>query len=179
MAAKQQSSPQPTPAAPAGPSRVEEDIDLWLKDLPEAPEGGGFIDETTPELQGWWDVESKVQIWGVIAGAFQQEGDDGGVRDTVIVKTKYPTMAVPAGQRGDDAKAQMFPAGSLIGIGIRHKLREILNYVEHRGEVFVKPLEQKRIGGGRRMWEFIVRCKGKKSPPPIRPQNPDVGRVPF
>lgn len=176
--AKQQSSPQAS-AAPNAPSQVD-NVSDWTKELPEAPEGAGFLDETTPEIQGWWDVDSKIQIWGTIAGAFQQENDDGSVRDTVIVKIKYPTMAVPAGKRGDDAKPEKFEAGALIGIGIRHKLREILNYVEHRGEVFVKPVEQKKIGGGRRMWEFVVRCKGKKAPPPFRQRNPDVpAGVPF
>jgi hypothetical protein len=170
------SASAPAMAAPTSSGSIED----WVKSIPEAPEGGGFIDETTPELEGWWDVESKVPIWGVIMGAFEQEGDDGSVRDTVIVKIKYPTMAIPAGQRGDDAKAQKFEAGALIGIGIRHKIREILNYVEHRGEVYVKPEQQKRIGGGRRMWEFTVRCKGKKAPPPFRQRNPDnTSPVPF
>ena len=89
-------------------------------------------------------------------------------------------MPRPAISPSDAVIAEKFEAGALIGIGIRHKLREILNYVEHRGEVFVKPVEQKKIGGGRRMWEFVVRCKGKKAPPPFRQRNPDVpAGVPF
>lgn len=147
---------------------------------------GGFQDQTTPEIDGWYKPEigfDKVKkigptILGQVVGRITIENDDGE-RDVVIVKLLQPAKA----QDADDKERTIdLAVGQCLGVGIRYNLRELLSFVEHRGVVKFRPTELQKLKGGRTMWKFQFAAKGKKSAPPAPAKKAEAsadGELPF
>ncbi len=149
--------------------------------------GGGFEDQSTPEIDGWYKPEigyDKTKklgqiVQGKIVGRIVIE-DDNGDRDVVIVKVRQP---VKAQDPEDKDKTIELKLGDCIGVGIRYNLRGLLEYVEHRGEVKFQATEKVNLKGGRTMWKFRYAGKGKKSAPPAPAKTGEPksegGELPF
>lgn len=129
---------------------------------PKPPEG--FRDEGMPDLDAFVDLQacsrSKTPVQGRIVGHLRIKNKAGGMRDVVMVKTRAECF----GKNKGDNEPTKFPAGSVLGLSITHKLRPVLNYVEKRGAVWLMPLNKVEIGSGRTVWNLDgPYCKGEKA----------------
>lgn len=81
----------------------------------------------------------------------------------LAVRLTRPTKAASA----DDSKVSVrLEPGQVLGVSVRYKLNDLLSYVEHQGECWVKCLNKKELKGGHSVWEFEVKVKGEKAAPP-------------
>lgn len=153
----------------------------------EKDEFEGFEDQTTPEIDGWYKPElaynaSKKMgqiVHARVVGRITIENDDGE-RDVVLVKVFSP---VKAQSTEEDRKEIELKKGDVLAVGIRYNLKELLSYVEHRGEVKFAATEKVKLKGGRTMWKFKFGGKGKKSAPPapraLTGRDGESGELPF
>lgn len=117
-----------------------------------------------PDIDGWWNPKAGLVFHGQICGHFTIEDKKrNSTRDVVLVKLARPTLAV---ESGSETPVKL-EAGAVLAVGISYKLREMLSYVEHKGQVWAKTLEKSNIGGGQTMWKYDLRMQGKKAPPPV------------
>ena len=134
----------------------------------------GYQNEAPPSIDGWYspavayDEGRKIgqTVKGQCVGLITLPGDDDrnmGPRDVVLVKLAEPCKA-DAGD-GKQTVIDMKP-GEVLGVGIRHNLKEMLNYVAHKGHVKFRATERENIGGGRKLQHFDFIGKGEKAPPP-------------
>ena len=61
------------------------------------------------------------------------------------------------------------PAGSVLGVGMRFGLQELLCYVEKQGLVYAKALNKMKLKGGRSKWNWKINADKKKRTAPIVP----------
>jgi hypothetical protein len=78
-----------------------------------------------------------------------------------------------------DKQKIMLKKGQILGVGVREKIRDVLSYVEHHGQVWIKALSKENIGGGRTLWKFDAKCRGKKAPPPTPRMDKSSDDIPF
>lgn len=134
----------------------------------------GYQNEAPPSIDAWYSPEiaynEKTKKGQVVKGqcvgfiTLAGDSDNGmGERDVVLVKLAEPCKA-DAGD-GNKTVIDMKP-GDVIGVGIRHNLKEMLNYVTKKGHVKFRATEKEKIGKGRSMWHFDFIGKGEKAPPP-------------
>lgn len=109
-----------------------------------------------PSLDGWWDGEAKTPVHGKLLGEFRQKNKTGGFRWIAIIGL-FSEANVTIGA-GREAKKTTLPRGKIVGVGVKHKLQDLLTYAPGT-EVWILPLEKKSIGGGQTMWEFDMRVK--------------------
>ena len=158
--ATQQSSTKNAGKTPAGKPAAADPATAWaLGD--EAPEG--FTQVDLPDLDGWFTPEKFPNgiVAGKIEGAFpiKVHDDDMGVtitRDNILVRLMRPCGAIM-----NEQPIELQP-GQVIAVGIRRALVELLDYVEHKGLVWIKPLKKTKLSKGRTLWKFEVRAKGTK-----------------
>lgn len=126
---------------------------------PDMPDG--FNEGGTPDVDGWYKSEKDSVVTGTLAGHIVMKGDQGP-RQVVLITLGAPCKAY---EKGDD-KGKMLEAGQVIGVSVSHDIREILEYVEYRGKVWLCPVEKKKLSGGKTMWKFKQGYKGRKGTPP-------------
>lgn len=136
----------------------------------EPPSGGGWDDVVTPDADGWFKVQEGAIITGRIIGRMKLR-QDGATRDVLLVKVTRPTWAELPRSGG----MQEFPAGSIIALGIRHRLKKLLFYVKHKGLIWVRADNQKKLRGRHTLWEFTVKAKGQMARPD--PIDLDIDKV--
>ena len=54
--------------------------------------------------------------------------------------------------------------GQHIGLPISANLKPVLDYVTHKGQVWAHCLGKVPLKGGRKLWEYDLRCNGRKAP---------------
>lgn len=157
-----------------------------VKAVPDEFDMRGFEDVTTPDIDGWYDPNTyKGAVIGTMVGAFAIRGDNG-TRTVAVLKLQKSAGAMVDGEEGELEKGQH------IGVGIRSKLGEIMYRVNNI--IYLKPTEKVKLKGGKTMWKFDLRAKGRRSDKPFavaaRPQSDafaddgpvdegDMAEVPF
>lgn len=123
----------------------------------------GFADGGTPDVDGWYQPDSGDTVHGKIVGHMAMKNKrGGGMRQIILVKIRRECMGFQKG----DKKGKKLPIESILGVGVSHDLKACLQYVEHKGEVFLVPLVKKDLDNGNTMWKFKQGYKGKKGPLP-------------
>lgn len=121
----------------------------------------GFEQVGNPDIDGWWTAKVGLVFTGEICGFLTIENKrKDGTRDVVLVRLSKPTLAIV------DEEEVRLEAGKVLAVGVSYKLRDMLSYVEHKGQVWAKALEKKDIGGSQSMWQYDLRVQGKKAAPP-------------
>ena len=148
------------PPAPAADDNVDAAFGAGQAPKDEAPSGAGWEDVEAPDVEGWYKCEQGSVISGQIVDRMLLRQDNGW-RHALLVKVNRPIMAqVP---RSDEMRE--FPEGSIIGLGVRHRLRKLLFYVKHKGAIWVRAEGKKQLRGRQTLWEFTIRANGKKARP--------------
>ena len=122
---------------------------------------GGFDAIGTPDIDGWWAPKENSIIYGQIVGRISIEDQNEKMRDVVLVQLKRPCADCSV-----DGEAGQLEEGQVCGVGVRAKLTDLLYYVEHKGECWIKATGQKKLKGNRTMWQFDCRARGKRATPP-------------
>lgn len=105
-----------------------------------------------PSLDGWWDNEKKSPLHGKLLGEFRQlDAKTKRWRWTAIVGL-YAEADATVG-KGGDKKSVKLARGQIVGVGVKHKLQDLLMYAPG-AEVWILPLKKIPIGGGQTMWEY-------------------------
>jgi hypothetical protein len=129
-------------------------------DIPPGMEEAG-----TPELDGWFKARVGAVFYGQAVGRIVVPALQGGDRDVVLVKLTKPCESVNVDGSPDEYRT--LEAGKVLGVGITHKLADLLNYVEKKGNVAVMCTEKKSIGQGKTLWLYkVLGEKGKRCAPP-------------
>lgn len=133
----------------------------------------------TPDIDGWYSpIEGEAGWVGRIAGMFKRTDDEGKQRDIVVVRLLSDCSSATI--EGEPVELE---AGQVMAVGVKAKLRGLLEYVERRATVAVRATEKIKIGKGRSMWNFSV--KGQKGarvalrPEPQRNQSADFETPDF
>ena len=138
-------------------------------------EQAGFEDITLPELEGWYKPEKGKGFDGKIVGRIAiPDARRGGDRDVVLVRLERPCSS--CSHPDDSEQIVTLQPGQVLAVGIRYKLTELLEFVEHKGSCIVVASGKKSIGNGQTMWQFKIACKGKRAAPPA--PKPSERRAP-
>lgn len=145
----------------------------------------GFEDITVPEIEGWFKPEVGALLAGQIVHfiEIEQKATDGGepgMRKVLLVRLSHPCKNIIAD--GDKSGNPVtFEKGRVVGLGVRHKITQCLDYVAKKGTIVVQATEKENIGGGRTMWHFKVAAKGEKAPLPVAAKTEQKvdGDIPF
>jgi hypothetical protein len=142
--------------------------------LDEAPPSG-YEESSIPDIDAWFRPFDGAIVHGRIRGRIVITDDRDQPRDVVLIQLDRPVKAVL------DEEEVTAEAGQVLAVGVRAKLTEMLYYVEHKGMVWFKVLGKQKLRGGREMWTFDLRFKGKKSTQPIAatPRVAEDGNAPF
>lgn len=141
----------------------------------EAP--SGFAIGGTPDIDGWYNPEPGVAFQGQIMGMIEmadRRSDES--RTAFLIKLDFP---IAAKERG--GSTVQLSAGSILGVGMRYQLKEMVLYVEHHGHVWCKAKGKKKLASGD-MWEFDIAFRGKKAPlirQPTMPTTHTDDSLPF
>ncbi len=167
--AKNQASAEPNPApAPTGTDPFADCYDA------EPPKG--LKEVGNPDIDGWWQPKAGLVFQGTVVGWFRITDKNQKERSIVIVRLAKPTAAIL------DKQPIRLEAGKHLAVGISYRLQELLSYIENHGEVWARALEKKDIGGGHSMWQYDLRARGTKAPPPtaaMAAQGADGDDIPF
>jgi hypothetical protein len=138
----------------------------------EAPEG--FVDESLPDVDGWWKAEPGLIFAGRLVGGFKITKKER-TRTVALVKIARPCKAQV------DKKAVRLEPGQILGVSINHALTPMLNYLEHQGAVWAKVTGTKDVGQPQPMWVYDLKLKGTKSAPPAlsEPSGGSDDDIPF
>ncbi len=140
---------------------------------------GGLEDITVPEIEGWFKPDTGAVLAGQIVHYIEIEQKDGA-RKVLLVKLLAPCKNVI--KDGDKTQtAVTFEKGQVVGVGVRHKISSLLDYVANKGIIAIQATEKQNIPGGKTMWKFNVRAKGVKAPLPV-PARTSAGTdqdIPF
>lgn len=123
----------------------------------DGPEGDGWDDVGTPELEGWYKPEAGLVVQGKVVGRMKVNGQDGE-RHVVLVRLAKACKA-QSPERGSKEMITLQP-DQVIGVGVRHRLRDLLLCVKNELEVWFKALGEKSLAGGKSIWEFDVKSRG-------------------
>lgn len=129
----------------------------------EAPKG--FEEVGNPDLDGWFAPKEGRVFYGKICGHFVIEAK-GSQREREIVLVRLMKPAVATVKEGKEDKEVRLEAGQVLAVGVSFKLRDMLSYVEHKGEVWAQVKGKDSIGNGQTMWKYDLRCRGTKAAPP-------------
>lgn len=139
----------------------EESKKKTFADIAAEKLGDDFVNDTQPSIDGWYKPVAGDGFYGRVIGNFQIEDKKAKrMRDVVIVRLGVECNAVA------DKKSVKLAEGQCLGVSIRHKLLPLMEHITNKNVVYVKALEQKPIGNGQSMWEFDIKSKGIKAPPP-------------
>ena len=120
------------------------------------PKGKGLREVSTPDIDAWWSPKEGDAIEGRVVGAIKvKNSKGGGYRDVVLIKVAGETASCVTGS-GKDVEPVTLKEGQIAAVGIKHKNRELLDYVEKKGWVACQAIEKISIGGGQTMWQFRV-----------------------
>lgn len=141
-------------------TKASEAVPVGAPDKPPA----GFELGGTPEVNGWYSTVEGVAVQGQIVGSINI-----GERRIVLVRLQH---AVEAVYEGDII---LLEPGQVLGVGLKHQLREMLEYVEHKGHVWFRPTGKRSLPGGRSMWLFDLAFRGRKGaiPPTVASSTSD------
>ncbi len=121
----------------------------------------GYEQDDQPSIDGWYKPVASDGFYGRIIGHFQvKDKKSGNMRDVVIVRLGVACNAIV------DKKTVLLNEGQVLGVSIRHKLLPLMEHITNKNVVHVTATEQKSIGSGQTMWEFKIKSKGVKAPPP-------------
>lgn len=145
-------------AAPGAALNIE-----WGEDIAE------------PDIDGWHDPELCPILVGQIVG-FKVIETTNGWSDVVIMKLLGTDKgALPVKCKGNKGEPVDLAPGQSIGVFVRAKLAELLDYVEFKNVMMIQALEKMQIKGGHTMWRFAIKPKvGSKIGK--RPTNSITGR---
>jgi hypothetical protein len=110
-------------------------------------------DIAEPDIDGWHDPELAPLVMGQIVG-FKVIETTNGWSDVVIMKLLEAVKA--KGNKGEPVELH---AGQSIGVFVRAKLVELLDYVEFKNVMRIRALEKMAIKGGHTMWRFEIKPK--------------------
>ena len=161
----------------SAPKQTDEFADCY-GELGDAPDG--FVNESRPDVKGWWKAEAGLMFKGKLVGGFAITDKDGTKRNVVLVELVAPTKAYQT--KSDGGKAIRLEKGDVLGVGISAALTPLLNYIEHNGLVRAKVTGQKEVGRPQPMWTYEIQCKGEKSAPPALSEpagSPEDDEIPF
>lgn len=140
-------------------------------DIPE-----GFESVGTPDIDGWWKVASGNTIVGRLVGHLfirNQKPEGPRYRAVLLVELQRETQGTDS-----DGNDLILKVGQVAAVGVRAKLADLLDYVESKPVVFIKPVEERKLKGGRKMWLFDVAQKGgRKGHRPMPPAEEAVEDV--
>jgi len=156
----------------------------------------GGEDITQAEIGGWYNVELAKLKDEVCMGQFvgvKETTTDTGKSLNLLVRIDRPLHAVsgdPKSRPGttikignDDLENVVeLPPGEVVAVGMRYAFDPFLDYVDTKGHVAFKPDQKVKLKGGRTMWKFKMRVKGKKGPRPKLSSQPTPGEnddIPF
>lgn len=149
----------------------------------------GWEDEGEQQIEGWFKPRKGLVIMGRIEGLKSIPRGDDGPQDHVLIRLERPTLAIPSEPERDgegNAIPIRFDKGQIVALGLRQKLEVLRLYVMHKGQCWVRCDEKINLKNGRSLWNFSVKCHGKKYQPPAAPpqtpasQNDSFGDdVPF
>jgi len=123
---------------------------------------GGLDKIGTPDIEGFWVCEIGNPLVGRIRGWFSIfDRKTDRYRDVIVVETARECRVTV------NKEPRLAPKGSIVGLGVRYKLRDLMGYVDSEAAISVNPTGKKDIGGGQSMWIFDMRAKGTKGPPPV------------
>lgn len=116
-------------------------------------------DIAEPDIDGWHDPELCPTLVGQIVG-FKVIETTNGWSDVVIMKVLGTDKgAIPVKAKGNKGEALELLPGQSIGVFVRAKLAELLDYVEFKNVMFIQALEKLNIKGGHTMWRFAIKPK--------------------
>lgn len=124
------------------------------------PSFGELTEVGTPDIDAWWNPGPGDAFEGRVMGAMKvkntkaKPGQDP-YRDVVLVKIKGECASCVTGG-GKDAEKVTLKEGQILAVGVKHKNKELLDYVEKKALVACQAIEKISIGGGQTMWQFRV-----------------------
>lgn len=127
-------------------------------EVPQSPPEG-FQKGGRPDIHGWYKIDIGSIVHGKIVGHMVTKGKNGD-RDVILVELESPCIAYEKG----DKEGKVLEPGKILGVTVSFDIRECLDYVNHRGMIWLKPIEKKKLDGGNTVWRFEQHYKGKKSP---------------
>jgi hypothetical protein len=122
----------------------------------------GLDDVSEPDIAGWFQPIDGAEFCGNALKVIQIDDDDGNPRDVLLVKLK--AACATATLNGEPVQV---PAGSVLGVGMRFGLQELLCYVEKQGLVYAKALNKMKLKGGRSKWNWKINADKKKRSAPV------------
>lgn len=109
---------------------------------------GFYNEETDPEIQGKVSSITEMQLAG---------------RDTLVavIILTAPCRAVTGA--GDEKKEIELLPGQAVGVVIKHKLGDLPSFVDENCEVQIKAKDKIKVPGGKTMWRYAVRFRGRRT----------------
>ena len=148
---------------------------------PSEPDLPDFVDHSEIELSAYWDPEKEGTIVGRLMGAITVTTRN---RPRLVYGVKVAKTTIAVTGKGRDRKETKLAAGQIIGVGERHQLRRLAEYVDSKPMVRITALEKVPVGEDQTMWRMRLEIEaGAKGHAPRRalppPPSDDDSDIPF
>lgn len=124
---------------------------------PEIKPPAGYEEGGLRDIDGWYKPQPNVVVHGKIIGHTVVPGDNGP-REVVLLELLEETLGYTKG----DKVGTMLQPGQILAVTVSFGLKEMLEYVEHKGNSWFVALEKKKTRGSRSMWTYRQFYKGRK-----------------
>jgi hypothetical protein len=109
---------------------------------------GDLADVSRPDPDGWWEAVPGRAANGNMVGAFKYRNKKGQEVTVGLLLLKQPCIARALESDKNNPQRVKLDAGDVLGVTITYQLREILNYIEKKGEVYFKCTGTKELAQG-------------------------------
>lgn len=112
------------------------------------------------DVDAFYNEETDPNVMGKVLSITEMELAG---RDTLVAVLKLTAPCQAVKGKGSAKETVNLEVGQMLGVVIKHKLQDIHSMVDNQCELMLSAKEKIPVPGGKTMWKYAVRFRGRRT----------------